>query len=73
MGYKKAIWAIAHRLSRLIWKVLHDGVRYIEQGFESNPKALKERRRRLVAELRRLGYQVELTPLAHALIPNPAA
>lgn len=29
-GYKKAIWAIAHRICRLIWKVLHDGVRYIE-------------------------------------------
>jgi transposase len=73
MGYKKAIWAIAHRLCRLIWKVLHDGVRYIERGFEPNPKALKERRRRLVAELRRLGYQVELTPLALGPIANPVA
>jgi transposase len=61
MGYKKAIWAIAHRLCRLIWKVLHDGVRYIEKGVERNAKALKERRRRLVAELQRLGYHVELT------------
>jgi transposase len=69
MGYKKAIWAIAHRLCRLVWKVLHDGVRYIEQGFEPNPKALKERRRRLVSELRRLRYQVELIPLA----PGPLA
>jgi transposase len=68
MGYKKAIWAIAHRLCRLIWKVLHDGVRYIEKGFEPNPKALRERRRRLVAELRQLGYQVELLPLD----PRPA-
>jgi transposase len=64
LGYKKAIWAIAHRLCRLIWKVLHDGVRYVEKGFELNPKAQKERRRRLVAELRRLGYQVDLTPLS---------
>jgi transposase len=70
MGYKKAIWAIAHRLCRLIWKVLHDGVRYVEQGFEPNPKALKERRRRLVAELKRLGYQVELKPLALGPIPD---
>ena len=68
MGYKKAIWAIAHRLCRLIWKVLHDGVRYIEKGFEPNPKALRERRRRLIAELRQLGYEVQLAPLA----PNPA-
>jgi len=43
LGYKKAIWAIAHRLCRLIWKVLHDGVRYIEKGLELNPKAQKER------------------------------
>ena len=63
LGYKKAIWAIAHRLCKLIWKVLHDGVRYIEKGCELNPKAQKERCRRLVAELRRLGYQVDLTPL----------
>jgi len=26
LGYKSAIWAIAHRLCRLIWKILHDGV-----------------------------------------------
>lgn len=73
LGYKKAIWAIAHRLCRLIWKVLHDGVRYIEKGFELNPKAQNERRRRLVAELRRLGYQVELTPLASGSSTGPAA
>jgi hypothetical protein len=53
MGYRKAIWAIAHRLCRLIWDVLHDGVAYVEKGFEPNPKALKERRRRLVADLRK--------------------
>lgn len=71
MGYKKAIWAIAHRLCRLIWKVLHDNVSYVERGFEPNPKAHKERRRRLVAELRRLGYQVELSPLGPTPIPSP--
>jgi hypothetical protein len=62
LGYAKAIWAIAHRLCRLIWKVLHDGVNYVERGAVLNPKAEKERCRRLVAELRRLGYQVVLTP-----------
>jgi transposase len=70
MGYKKAIWAIAHRLCRLIWKVLHDGVRYVEKGLERNPKALRERRRRLVADLQRLGYHVELTPVAPGPIPS---
>jgi transposase len=70
MGYKKAIWAIAHRLCRLIWKVLHDEVRYIEKGLEKNPKALKERRRRLVADLQRLGYHVELTPATPSPLPG---
>jgi hypothetical protein len=63
LGYQKAIWAIAHRLCRLIWKVLHEGVRYVERGTAATPKALAAKRYRLVAELRRLGYQVALTPL----------
>jgi transposase len=72
LGYKKAIWAISHRLCRLIWKVLHDGVRYVEQGLELDPKAARERRRRLVAELRRLGYQVELIPNGGSASSAPA-
>jgi hypothetical protein len=28
MGRNKAIWAIAHRLCRLTWKILHEGIRY---------------------------------------------
>lgn len=67
MGYNQAIWAIAHRLCRLIWKVLHDIVRYVEQGLVATPIALKRTRQRLVTQLRKMGYQVELTPL----IPNP--
>ena len=38
LGYKSAIWAIAHRLCRVVWKILHEGVRYIEQGSESDPR-----------------------------------
>ena len=67
MGYNKAIWAIAHRLCRLIWKVLHHKVRYVEYGLAASPVALKRRRQRLVTQLRRMGYQVELTPL----MPKP--
>ena len=63
LGYNKAVWAIAHRLCRLIWKVLHEGIRYIERGVSVSAITLKRRRQRLVAELRRLGYQVQLTPL----------
>jgi transposase len=32
LGFKQAIWAIAHRLCRLIWKILHQHVRYDERG-----------------------------------------
>ena len=62
MGYNKAIWAIAHRLCRLIWKVLHDKVHYVEHGLAPTPIALKRRRQRLVTQLHKMGYQVLLTP-----------
>src|SRR5580658_4907935 len=53
LGHKKAIWAIAHRLCRLTWKILHQGVRYIEYGIRLNTKAVRD--------LRSLGYQVQIT------------
>jgi transposase len=62
LSYKGAIWAIAHKLCRLVWKVLHDGVHYIEQGQVLNPIAQRKRALRLVQNLRRLGYEVTLTP-----------
>jgi len=66
LPYNGAIWAIAHRLGRLVWKILHDGVTYIEQGQEATPAAKKRRARRMVQALRKLGYSVALTP-----IPEP--
>ena len=66
LHYNGAIWAIAHRLGRLVWKILHDGVRYIEQGQETNPTAKKRRAQKMVQALRKLGYAVALTP-----IPEP--
>ena len=68
LGYKGAIWAIAHRLGRLLWKILHNGVRYIEQGQETNPQARKRRAQKLTQALRKLGYQVTLTPIQPAPI-----
>jgi transposase len=67
LGYQSAIWAIAHRLCRVVWKILHEGVRFIEQGIEPDPKAKKKRARMLARALRKLGYDVAITPL------NPAA
>lgn len=62
-GHNKAIWAVAHRLCRLTWKILHQGVSYIEYGARLNPKALQRRTAKLLRELRQLGYQVQLGPL----------
>ena len=66
LGYKGAIWAIAHRLCRLIWKILHDGISYIEQGAEPTPQAKKLRAQKLTQALRKLGYQVTLAPITPA-------
>ncbi|HZL67097.1 MAG TPA: IS110 family transposase [Candidatus Limnocylindrales bacterium] len=66
LGYKQALWAIAHRLCRLVWKILHEGVSYIEHGAARDPKARQQRARVLTRKLRQLGYKVELTPLALA-------
>ena len=63
LGVKKAIGAIAHRLARLIWKILHAGVHYVERGpLGLNEKALQRRKQMLIRELRKLGYTVQLTP-----------
>ncbi len=63
LGYKTAVWAIAHKLCRLIWKILHQGVRYIEYGPLCDPKARLRYQKRLVAKLTKLGYAVTLTDL----------
>jgi transposase len=62
LGYKQALWAIAHRLCRLVWKILHEGVRYVEQGAYRDPKAKKQRAQALSRALRKLGYDVHITP-----------
>ena len=72
LGYKGAIWAIAHRLGRLLWKILHDGVTYVEQGTETTPQANKRRAQKLAQALRKLGYRVTLTPANAAPLANPA-
>ena len=62
---------MAHRLCRLIWKILHDGVRFIEQGAEVGPQEKKKRAQMLARALRKLGYEVTLTPI-NQLAPKPA-
>ena len=67
LGHNKAIWAVANRLCRLVWKILHQGDRYIEYGDRPNPKTVKERAKRMIRELQALGYQVQIAPPADPL------
>jgi len=70
LGYKSAIWAIANRLCRVVWKILHEGVRFIEQGTESDPKVRKQRVRILARALRKLGYNVTITAISPAALES---
>jgi hypothetical protein len=70
LGYQSAIWAVAHRLCRLVWKILHEGVRFIEQGREPDPRAKKNRAQMLARALRKLGYEVTITPINPAIAEN---
>lgn len=60
LGHKQTIWAIAHRLCRLVWLILHKGVRYEERGPAVSQKSKQARTNKMIRELRRLGYQVGL-------------
>ena len=62
LGHAKAIGAIAHRLCRLVWKVLHDGVTYEERGPAVSKARAHRRAAKMLRELRSLGYHVELSP-----------
>lgn len=63
LGYAKAVWAMARHLSVVIWKILHEGVHYIEYGLATTPQAATRRLQRLKKELRALGYSDDLKPL----------
>jgi len=69
LEYQEAIWAIAHRICRLIWKILHENVRYEERGPEVSAKSKQTRTAKMIRQLRALGYLVEPTNLPAG---NPA-
>src|SRR4029079_2313986 len=58
----QASGASAHRLCRLIWKILHQGIRYEERGPAVSVEAKKVRTRKMIRELRARVYHVELFP-----------
>jgi transposase len=62
LGHAQAIGAVAHRLCRLTWKILHQGVRYEERGPAVLARRTQRRAAKMIRELRSLGYSVELAP-----------
>src|SRR5438552_7302090 len=68
LGHNQTIGAIAHRLCRLIWIILHRGLRYEERGQVVCERLKRIRIGRMIRQLRSLGYRVE--PLTVQL--NPA-
>lgn len=65
LGRKKAAVAVAHSMLVSIYHILRDGVAFEDLGADffakQHPEATK---RRAIAQLERLGYQVTLTPAA---------
>ena len=59
LGHNQTLGAIAHRLCRLIWIILHQNVRYEERGPSVSAKSRQRRTHRMIRELRNLGYRVE--------------
>ena len=59
LQYQEAIWAIAHRICRLVWTLLRKGFSYEERGPAISAKSRRTRTARMIKELRRLGYTVE--------------
>jgi len=63
LGHKQTIGAIAHRQCRLIWLLLHQGVRYEERGPAVTKQSKQRRTSKMIRQLRSLGYRIEA--------PNP--
>jgi transposase len=59
LGHNQTIGAIAHRLCRLIWIILHTPVRYEERGPAVHERLKRVRTARMIRQLRSLGYRVE--------------
>jgi len=59
LGHNQAIGAISHRQCRLIWLILHQGVRYEERGPAVNKQSRQKRTARMIRQLRSLGYRIE--------------
>src|ERR1700751_4355338 len=59
LGHKQTIGVVAHRQCLLIWKLLHQGVRYQERGPAVTKQSKQRRTAKMIRQLRSLGYRVE--------------
>jgi len=59
LGHAQTIGAIAHRQCRLIWLILHQGIRYEERGPAVTKESKQKRAARMVRQLRSFGYRIE--------------
>jgi transposase len=67
LGHNQTIGIIAHKLCRLVWKILHRGIRYEERGPEVSKASKQKRTRKMIQALRRLGYRIEPSPSTSAI------
>jgi len=59
LGHNQTIGAIAHRQCRLIWLILHQGVRYEERGPAVTKESKQRRTWKMIRQLRKLGYWID--------------
>ena len=69
LGHNQTVGAIAHRLCRLIWLILHQGIRYEERGPAVSRRSRQRRTAKMIRELCLLGYRIEP---ASVQLTNPA-
>jgi transposase len=57
---KGAAWAVAHRIAKVIWLIMHEGVEYEEKGAAPlSPKVLNRKLRRLLKEFAKAGIDAK--------------
>ncbi len=68
---KGAAWAVAHRIAKIVWLVLHQGVEYQEKGSAPpNERTLVRKFKRMLKEFGALGLDVRA--LLDQQLPNKA-
>ena len=67
---KGAAWAVAHRIAKVCWLLLHEGVEYEEKGSPPNPKLLTRKFRHLLKDLARAGLDVNALLAQSAPVTN---